>query len=105
MNTNPMLCTDVYKFGHMSFYPPGTTKVYSYLLARSDKKMPSTLFYGLQYYLKMLETKPTQAMMDEFLDYRKVSRSGLPGPSFRRRSAVVRADVSTMSDACSNLLQ
>lgn len=71
MNTNPMLCTDVYKFGHMSFYPPGTTKVYSYLLARSDKKMPSTLFYGLQYYLKMLEVKPTQAMMDEFLDYRK----------------------------------
>lgn len=71
MNTNPMLCTDVYKFGHMSQYPPGTTKVYSYLLARSDKKMPSTLFYGLQYYLKMLEVKPTKAMMDEFLDYRK----------------------------------
>jgi nicotinamide phosphoribosyltransferase len=55
----------------MEQYPPGTTKVYSYLLARSDKKMPSTLFYGLQYYLKMLEVKPTQAMMDEFLDYRK----------------------------------
>lgn len=68
---NPMLCTDTYKFGHMEQYPPGTTKVYSYLLARSDKKMPSTLFYGLQYYLKMLEVKPTQAMMDEFLDYRK----------------------------------
>lgn len=68
---NPMLCTDTYKFGHMEQYPPGTTKVYSYLLARSDKKMPSTLFYGLQYYLKLLEVKPTQAMMDEFLDYRK----------------------------------
>lgn len=71
MNANPMLCTDTYKFGHMEQYPPGTTKVYSYLLARSDKKMPSTLFYGLQYYLKLLEVKPTQAMMDEFLDYRK----------------------------------
>lgn len=68
---NVMLCTDVYKMSHMEMYPPGTTKVYSYLLARSDKKTPSTLFYGLQYYLKMLEVKPTQAMMDEFLDYRK----------------------------------
>lgn len=79
MNTNPMLCTDVYKFGHMSQYPPGTTKVYSYLLARSDKKMPSTLFYGLQYYLRMLEVKPTKAMMDEFLDYRK-SILGMDAP-------------------------
>lgn len=72
MNTNPMLCTDVYKCGHMEQYTPGTTKVYSYLLARSDKKMPTTLFYGLQYYLKMLTVKPTREMMDEFLDYRKV---------------------------------
>jgi nicotinamide phosphoribosyltransferase len=68
---NLMLATDVYKMGHMSQYTPGTSKVYSYLLARSDKKMPATLFYGLQYYLKMLETKPTQEMVDEFLVYRK----------------------------------
>lgn len=68
---NLMLATDVYKMGHMEQYPPGTTKVYSYLLARSDKKIPYTLFYGLQYYLKMLETKPTVEMMTEFLDYRK----------------------------------
>lgn len=68
---NLMLCTDVYKMGHMEQYPPGTTKVYSYLLARSDKKMPATLFYGLQYYLKKLLTKPTNEMMNEFLFYRK----------------------------------
>jgi nicotinamide phosphoribosyltransferase len=68
---NPMLCTDVYKMGHLQQYQPGTTKVYSYLLARSDKKMPSTLFYGLQYYLKALTAKPTREMVDEFLDYRK----------------------------------
>src|SRR5579871_6788581 len=72
MNTNPMLCTDVYKCGHMEMYEPGTTKVYSYLLARSDKKMPATLFYGLQYYLKMLTVRPTREMMDEFLEYRKM---------------------------------
>lgn len=71
MGENLMLCTDVYKMGHMEQYPKGTTKVYSYLLARSDKKMPSTLFYGLQYYLKKLTVKPTQEMMDEFLEYRK----------------------------------
>jgi nicotinamide phosphoribosyltransferase len=68
---NLMLCTDVYKMGHMEQYPKGTTKVYSYLLARSDKKMPETLFYGLQYYLKKLCARPTDAHMIEFLDYRK----------------------------------
>lgn len=71
MENNLMLATDVYKMGHLEQYPPGTTKVYSYLLARSDKKMPATLFYGLQYYLKMLEAKPTKEMMDEFLFYRQ----------------------------------
>jgi nicotinamide phosphoribosyltransferase len=67
---NPMLCTDVYKMGHMEQYPEKTTRVYSYLLARSDKKMPTTTFYGLQYYLKMLEVKPTAEMMEEFLETR-----------------------------------
>lgn len=71
MNRNPLLCTDVYKMGHMQQYPPGTTKVYSYLLARSDKKMPATLFYGLQYYLKILTQKITSEMVEEFLSYRK----------------------------------
>ena len=71
MNRNPLLCTDVYKMGHMQQYPPGTTKVYSYLLARSDKKMPATLFYGLQYYLKILTQKITSEMVEEFLAYRK----------------------------------
>ena len=71
MDRNPLLCTDVYKMGHMQQYPPGTTKVYSYLLARSDKKSPSTLFYGLQYYLKMLTKRVTPEMVDEFLAFRK----------------------------------
>jgi len=79
MNTNPMLCSDVYKFGHLQQYQPGTTKVYSYLLARSDKKMPTTLFYGLQYYLKMLTVKPTREMVDEFMEYRQ-EILGVPTP-------------------------
>lgn len=71
MNENLLLKTDVYKMGHMEQYPKGTTKVYSYLLARSEKKMPYTVFYGLQYYLKLLEKGVTQANVDEFLEYRK----------------------------------
>lgn len=76
---NLMLATDVYKMGHMEQYPPGTTRIYSYLLARSDKKMPATLFYGLQYFLKLLEQRPTDAMMGEFLDYRR-SILGMDAP-------------------------
>lgn len=77
--TNPLLCTDVYKMGHMEFYPEKTTKIYSYLLARSDKKMPTTTFYGLQYYLQMLQIRPTQGMVHEFLEYRQ-SILGTPTP-------------------------
>lgn len=69
-NENILLCTDVYKLGHMIQYPEGTTKVYSYLQARSDKKIPFTVFYGLQYYLKEYLSKPiTHEMVTEFMDY------------------------------------
>ena len=79
MNRNPLLCTDVYKMGHMEQYPPGTTKVYSYLQARTDKKVSATVFYGLQYYLKMLEQPITKEMADEFLEYREMML-GFPAP-------------------------
>lgn len=52
---NPLLCTDVYKLGHMEQYAPGTTEVYSYLEARKQGKC---LFFGLQYYLKNYLSKP-----------------------------------------------
>ena len=69
---NIFLATDVYKMGHMEQYPKGTTKVYSYLTARNDKVLPKVVFFGLQYYLKKyLSVVPTQAMVDEFLQYRK----------------------------------
>lgn len=69
-NDNILLCTDVYKLGHMLQYPEGTTKVSAYLCARSDKKIPFTLFYGLQYYMKEYLAQPiTHAMVDEFMDY------------------------------------
>ncbi len=76
---NPFLCLDVYKMAHMGLYRPGTTKVYSYLIARSDKKLPNVLWYGLQYYLeKYLTIKPEKWMVDEFLEYHQEIVGGLP---------------------------
>ena len=72
-NQNVLLCTDIYKAGHMLQYPEGTNKVYSYLIARSDKKIPFTVFFGLQYYLESyLSQKITHKMVDEFLEYREM---------------------------------
>lgn len=70
---NPLLATDVYKMSHMEMYCPNTTKVYSYLTARSDKTFDKTVFFGLQYYLKEYLSVPlTLSMGEEFLKYRKM---------------------------------
>lgn len=68
-NDNLLLMTDVYKLGHMRMYKPGTTKVYSYLCARSTKKESQALFFGLQPYLKLLSKGVTQADAEEFMSY------------------------------------
>lgn len=69
---NPLLGTDVYKMGHMEQYAPGTTKVVSYLLARSDKNYSHTVFFGLQHWLKTyLARKLTLAMGHEFIRNKK----------------------------------
>ena len=71
MNTNQnlLLMTDVYKLGHMRMYKPGTTKVYSYLCARSTKKEDKALFFGLQPYLKLLSKGVSQKDANEFFEY------------------------------------
>src|SRR5690606_25363474 len=51
---NLILKTDSYKLSHWKQYPNGMRKVYSYLESRGGK-FPSTLFFGLQYFLKQLE--------------------------------------------------
>lgn len=67
MNHNALLMTDVYKLGHMLMHPEGTTEIYSYLQARSDKSMDQTVFFGLQYYLKEYLFAPvTDWDADEF---------------------------------------
>ena len=50
-NFNLLLATDSYKASHYRQYPPGTTHVYSYFESRGGK-FPSTVFFGLQYYLR-----------------------------------------------------
>lgn len=65
-NKNPLLMIDIYKLGHMLFYKKGTKKVYSYLCPRSDKKSKYTVFFGLQPYLKILETIITTEHANEF---------------------------------------
>lgn len=48
---NLILMADAYKYAHHKLYYPGTTKIYSYLESRGGQ-FDSTVFYGLQYYLK-----------------------------------------------------
>lgn len=69
-NANLLLCTDVYKLGHMDQYKPGITNVYSYLCARSTKKSPYTLWFGLQYFIKEYLMRPiTEDNVEEFFEY------------------------------------
>jgi nicotinamide phosphoribosyltransferase len=52
MNRNNLiLLADAYKYSHHKLYYPGTNKVYSYLESRGGK-FNSTVFYGLQYFIK-----------------------------------------------------
>ncbi len=70
--TNPLLCTDVYKMGHMEQYVPGCTKVYSYLQARSNRTFDKTVLFGAQYFAKEYLTQPiTNDHVTEFLRIRK----------------------------------
>lgn len=48
---NVMLLTDSYKFSHYKQYPKGAKYVHAYFESRGGK-WPSTMFFGLQYFLK-----------------------------------------------------
>lgn len=52
MLNNVLLLTDSYKVSHYRQYPKNTTKVYSYLEARSGGEYKEVMFFGLQYFLK-----------------------------------------------------
>ncbi|MFT6334842.1 MAG: nicotinamide phosphoribosyltransferase [Halioglobus sp.] len=64
-NYNLILLADAYKYSHHKLYYPGTTKVYSYLESRGGY-FDTTIFYGLQYFLK--EYLKGRAFTQEDLD-------------------------------------
>lgn len=49
---NLILATDSYKLSHFLQYPPGTTRISSYIEARSNGAYDKALFFGLQGFLK-----------------------------------------------------
>lgn len=51
MKNNLILLADAYKYSHHKLYYPGSTGIYSYLESRGGK-FKTTVFYGLQYFLK-----------------------------------------------------
>jgi nicotinamide phosphoribosyltransferase len=62
---NLLVMTDSYKAGHSRLYPPGMTRLYSYLESRGGI-FPATNFFGLQYYLEryLAGSVVTQADVD-----------------------------------------
>lgn len=62
MNENIILNTDSYKASHYLQYPPKTESVFSYVESRGGK-FPSTVFFGLQIFLKEYLSKPVTAQM------------------------------------------
>ena len=67
---NLLTTTDSYKYSHVSQYPEGTTKIFSYLESRGGE-FDKTVFFGLQYYLKeFLEGKVIETwMIDEIEEF------------------------------------
>lgn len=87
-NINLLLLTDVYKLSHMVQYAPGTTKVYSYLCARSDRNFKNSVFFGLQYYLKQYLSLPiTPANAEEFIEV----HTAIVGPPSEDAKTKIRA--------------
>lgn len=64
-NINILLMTDSYKTSHINAYCPKLEILFSYLESRGGK-YKKTIFYGLQYYLKMLSgVQVTKEKIDE----------------------------------------
>lgn len=58
MKLHPIFDTDSYKSSHWLQYPPGTTKMFSYIESRGSDEYDKTVFFGLQYYLKEYLSNP-----------------------------------------------
>jgi len=66
MKINPILNVDSYKTSHFGFMENGTTEIFSYIENRVGGSYKSTVFFGLQFFLKeYLSTRITMEMVDE----------------------------------------
>jgi nicotinamide phosphoribosyltransferase len=67
-----ILNTDSYKHSHFAQYPPGTTRVSSYVEARRGGDFPEAVVFGLQAFLRSYLTRPVAAAeVDEARDVAK----------------------------------
>ena len=48
MKKNLLLSTDSYKTSHWNQYPPGASKITSYIEARNGEGLQDVVFFGLQ---------------------------------------------------------
>ncbi len=62
---NLILNVDSYKTAHFGFMEPGTTKIFSYIEARTGGEYNEAQFFGLQYFLKKYFTTPITREMIE----------------------------------------
>ncbi len=51
MRTNIITLADSYKYSHYKQYPENMVSMFDYASARSGKEYPTTIFFGLQYYI------------------------------------------------------
>lgn len=66
LTQNPILNTDSYKTSHFGFMAPGTTKQFSYGEAREGGEYPTSIFFGIQRFVKTALMKPiTHEMIDQ----------------------------------------
>jgi nicotinamide phosphoribosyltransferase len=89
---NPLLCTDVYKVGHVFQYPPKTEYVYSNLTPRSCRLdgVSEMIFFGLQAYIMRhlvhdfdnnFFWRPEEEVLDEYTEQVEAILGG-PLPSY-----------------------
>lgn len=85
-NNNLILATDSYKVSHWMQYPEGTEQVFSYIESRGGVK-PSTIFFGLQMFIKNYLEKPVT--MEDIDQAQKILDVHL-GPGIFNRDGWVR---------------
>lgn len=84
MRRNFVLNTDSYKLSHFKMYPPGLSKMFSYIESRGGK-YKETVFLGPQAYIKEHLLNPiSHADVDEAVEFAAQHGEPFPESQFRR---------------------